>query len=283
MIVPRHRQSTAAVAAHYDELDGFYREVWGEHVHHGYWTTGRESAAEAVVALIELLADRLQLAPGQLACDIGCGYGATARHMAEHHALKVIGVTVSAVQAECARATAMASVCILQQDWLANSFAAKCFDRAYAVESSEHMPDKQRFFDEAFRTLRPGGLLAVCAWLARGEPSRWEVRHLLEPICREGRLPSMGDEADYRRFAEQAGFRLVRADDLSNRVQRTWSICMRRVLGKFFTRPRYLRFLLDRTATNRIFAATLVRIMIAYRTRSMRYCLFLFRRPEAAG
>lgn len=285
MIVPKHLQSTAAVAAHYDELDAFYREVWGEHVHHGYWVTGRETAADAVVSLVELLAERLQLAPGQLACDIGCGYGATARHLAERHALKVTGVTVSPVQVERARAQSASSgrVCILQQDWLANTFAACAFDRAYAVESSEHMQDKQRFFDEAFRTLKPGGLFAICAWLSRSDPGGWEVRHLLEPICREGRLPGLGDEADYRRRAEQAGFHLLRMDDLSDRVRRTWSICARRVLGKVFTRPRYLRFLLDRSATDRAFAVTLVRIMIAYRTRSMRYCLFLFRRPEATS
>ena len=45
MIVPRDPQSAAAVADHYDELDPFYREIWGEHVHHGYWATGRETAA----------------------------------------------------------------------------------------------------------------------------------------------------------------------------------------------------------------------------------------------
>ena len=32
MIHPNRPQTTAAVAAHYDELDPFYREVWGEHV-----------------------------------------------------------------------------------------------------------------------------------------------------------------------------------------------------------------------------------------------------------
>lgn len=280
VIFPKQPQSTAAVAAHYDELDGFYREVWGEHVHHGYWVTGRESALEAVEALVDRLAERLQLAPGHLACDIGCGYGATAQRLAERHGLNVTGVTVSAAQAARARARVVGrgSLCILQQDWLANSFAAECFDRAYAVESSEHMSDKQQFFDEAFRTLKPGGLLAVCAWLARTDPYRWQVRHLLEPICREGRLPSMGDEADYLALAKQAGFRLVSVEDLSDRVRRTWWICTRRVLGKLATRLRYLRFLLDRRGTNRIFAVTLLRMIVAYRTRSIRYCLLVFRK-----
>ncbi len=282
MIFPNQAQSLAAVATHYNELDSFYREIWGEHLHHGYWPGGRESAAEAVERLVELVARRLQLAPCQRVCDIGCGYGATAQLLAERHALDVTGVTVSAVQATRAhaRAVTQGSLRILHRDWLANGFAAESFDRAYAIESSEHMIDKQRFFDEVFRTLKPDGLLAVCAWLARTDAGAWEVRHLLEPICREGRLPSLGDEADYRRLAEQAGFRLLAVEDLTRDVRRTWWICARRVLGKLATRSRYRRFLLDRTAPNRVFAVTLLRMMVAYRTGTLRYCLLVFRRPE---
>lgn len=280
MIHPKQAQTIGAVAAHYDDLDSFYREIWGEHVHHGLWLTGRETAEQAAVALIQRLADRLDLRAGLQLCDIGCGYGATARFLAARHDLSVTGVTVSPAQLRIAqsRGATRGSVSVELQDWCGNSFATESFDRAYAIESSEHMADKQRFFDEAFRTLRPDGLFAVCAWLACDGPRPWEVRHLLEPICREGRLPGLGTEAEYRRFGEQAGFRIVAVEDLSAQVSRTWSICIRRAVGKLFTQPRYLRYILDRSATNRIFAVTLLRIMIAYRTRSMRYCMLLYRR-----
>jgi tocopherol O-methyltransferase len=282
LIAPKHPQSTAAVAAHYNQLDQFYREIWGEHVHHGYWTTGRETAQVAVIALIERLAGYLDFHRGQHVCDIGCGYGATARHFAAAYGLHVTGVTISAAQAQRANAeTTSGGVSIQQRDWLSNDFPAHNFDRAYAIESSEHMADKQRFFTEAFRTLKPGGLFAVCAWLARDDPRPWEVKHLLEPICREGRLPGMGNEADYLRLGAQAGFELRQVEDLSMNVRRTWGICVRRALAALATQPRYLRFLLDRTATDRIFAMTLLRIMAAYRTGTMRYGLFVFRRPAA--
>lgn len=285
VIVPRQLQTTEAVAAHYDELDRFYREIWGDHVHHGYWETGRETPQEAADALVDLLASRLRLEDGFHACDIGCGYGATAQSLAERYGVRVTGVTVSPVQAERARSRAVSrgALDIRRQDWLANGFSPGSFDRAYSVESSEHMPDKQRFFNEAFRTLKPGGLFAVCAWLAADRPAAWQVRHLLEPICREGRLPGMGTEADYRSFAGLAGFRLHSVEDISGKVSRTWGICIRRGLGKLLTRAEYLRFMLNGKATDRVFVVTMLRIMVAYRTRSMRYCVMVFQRPEAYG
>ena len=283
MIFPQAAQTSAAVADHYDELDTFYRDIWGEHVHHGFWATGQETPAQAAEALVGLVAERLRLSPGQAVCDIGCGYGATAEMLAEGHGVAVTGVTISAAQAAIAarRAPARGTLDIRQQDWLRNDFADASFDRAYAVESSEHMPDLRRFFDEAFRTLRPGGLLVVCAWLARAAPRAWEVRHLLEPICREGRLPAMGDQADYEALLRGAGFELLQVDDISRSVGRTWAICLRRLAGKAVTDRRYLRFLLDKNAGNRVFALTMVRLLLAYRTGSMRYCVLTARKPAA--
>jgi tocopherol O-methyltransferase len=279
VIIPKTPQTTAAVAAHYNDLDRFYREIWGDHVHHGYWETGRETPREAAEALVDRLADRLELKPGLSLIDIGCGYGATARRLAAMRGVTVTGVTVSAAQAEYAATEPASGVTIRVMDWLANDLPDGAFDRAYAIESSEHMPDKQRFFEEAFRTLKPGGVFAIYAWLACPNPKAWEVRHLLEPICREGRLPSMGDESDYRVLAEGAGFRVELMSDISRQVRRTWWICLKRVAGKLVRDPSYRRFLTERSASNRVFALTLVRLLAAYRTGSMRYCLLVLRKP----
>ena len=147
------------------------------------------------------------------------------------------------------------------------------------IESSEHMADKGRFFAEACRVLKPGRPARGVRLAARPAPRPWEVRWLLEPICREGRLPGMGDEADYRGLAEAAGFVTVATEDLSDGCARTWSVCARRVLGRLATDPRYRRYLLDRRATDRVFALTLLRLLLAYRTGSMRYGLMVFERP----
>jgi tocopherol O-methyltransferase len=270
MIVPTTRQSAPEVADHYDELDPLYRRLWGEHVHHGYWATGKETPLQAVEALSDLVGERLVLRPGMALVDIGCGYGATARRFASRHEAEVTGLTLSAEQA--GHAPAQPGVTLLVRDWLQSGLPAGAFDGAYAIESSEHMVDKPAFFREAARVLKPGARLAVCAWLAAPDPAEWEIRHLLEPICREGSLPSMGTAADYERWAADAGFRPISQEDISRRVRHTWTICALRFAGSFLIDRETRRLTL--AARNRRFALSLPRLILAYRTRAMRYGIF---------
>ena len=276
--MPAEPQRVADIAEHYDELDRAYREIWGEHVHHGYWATGEETPEQAAEALIGLVAARLDVAPGMELCDIGCGYGATAEYLAERYGASVTGFTISSRQVERAaeRAPRRGSLRILQRDWLANRVADASFDRAYAIESSEHMADKAAFFEQAWRTLRPGGKLVVCAWLSAPAPTAWQIRHLLEPICREGRLPSMGSRGAYEELAQRAGFALASYSDLGPNVRRTWWVCARRLAARMASDPYYWRLATSRRTRNRAFLLTIPRLMLAYRTGAMRYGLFVW-------
>ncbi|MDQ0117920.1 class I SAM-dependent methyltransferase [Pseudarthrobacter sp902506025] len=272
MIVPDISQNAVAVADHYDELDPMYRRVWGEHVHHGLWATGRETPAEAVETLVDTVGDRLGLLPGQACVDIGCGYGATARRLAMTRGVRVTGVTLSAEQARYAAAHPVPGVDVQVRDWLDNGLADASADAAWAIESSEHMVDKPGFFAEAHRVLAPGGRFVICAWLAGTDASGWKVRHLLEPICREGRLPSMGALEEYEAMAEAAGFVVTGYEDVSRRVARTWMICARRLLKALFVDRETRQLALG--ARNRGAILSIPRLILAYRTGAMHYGIF---------
>ncbi|MFF1883450.1 class I SAM-dependent methyltransferase [Pseudarthrobacter sp. NPDC058196] len=278
MIVPDISQDAVAVADHYDELDPIYRRVWGEHVHHGLWTTGRETPAEAVEALVDTVGDRLGLMPGEVCVDIGCGYGSTARRLAVTRGVRVTGFTLSAEQAHYAAAHPVPGVNIEVRDWLANGLADASADAAWAVESSEHMVDKPRFFAEAHRVLAPGGRFVICAWLAETDAGRWKIRHLLEPICREGRLPSMGTREEYEAMATTAGFEVTGYEDVSRRVARTWPICARRLVKALLVDPEMRRLALR--ARNRVFVLSIPRLILAYRTGAMRYGIFTLTKAD---
>jgi tocopherol O-methyltransferase len=277
VIVPRAELADiAAVAAHYDDLDDLYRSLWGTDLHHGYWITGKESPDEAVGNLTRLVARHAAMKQGDRVCDLGCGYGTAAILWHREFSVEVTGITLSEKQYRYANTAAAANshIQLILGDVLRNDLAAESFDVVTAIESSEHMPDKAKFITEAHRLLRPGGRCVIAAWLTRDHPNTWESKWLLDPICREGRFPSMASAAEYCTMLLAAGFHDIQVSELTERVKQTWSVCARRVITRFFRDPSFRAVLFNPRFTNRIFAKTVFRIWLAYRTGSMRFGLF---------
>lgn len=275
MITPKEKQTASSVADHYNSLDGFYRKLWGEHLHHGYWKEGNESVEQATMQLIDLVAKAGHISKGDILCDVGCGYGATSRLLAKKYGAAVTAVTLSKNQWEYAKTNYPSSnPHYLLEDFLQNSLPSNSFDTVISIESSEHMEDKEKFFSEVMRILKPGGHFVTCVWLAKNDPTNLEVKYLLEPICREGRLPSMGSELDYRRFLKVAGFSEILFSDISQNVKKTWGICAGRTVKQFFFDGELRKYLFNKKSSDRIFAKTLLRIWSAYQCKAMRYGIF---------
>ena len=280
MISAASQFDVSVVADHYNELDVFYRELWGEHVHHGLWVSGQESPEVAVRHLVDVVAKEAQIKPGDHVMDIGCGYGAAARQLVQYYGAEVRAITLSSVQQAYAQGvTAGPNPLYLVADWLTTDFPQR-FEAAIAIESSEHMPDRDEFFRRAYKVLEAGGRFVVCAWLSSESPSSIEVAWLLRPICDEGRLPCLPTLNELVASAKAAGFAVVNTQDCTRSVRRTWGIIFRRMIGSLLTDSRYRAFLLDPRRHNRIFALTVVRLWLAYRVRAMRYGIVTLEREK---
>jgi len=281
VLMRSHAITAEQVAAHYDDLDIPYRDLWGEHLHHGLWIRGTETPECAARALVDLVADFAEIRPGESVADAGCGYGATARMLARERGARVLGYTVSRTQAEWARIQSN-SACdpqIVHGDWLANNIASQSQDAVLAIESVEHMVDRERFFREAHRVLRPKGRIVLCAWLARHDAPAWARRHLLEPIVREGRLAALPTARDHEESLARAGFREIESMDLTRMVRRTWSVCLWRLVRRALRDRDFRSRFLSPSKEGRTFAAAIPRILIAYRIGAMGYEIFRARKP----
>jgi ubiquinone/menaquinone biosynthesis C-methylase UbiE len=118
-----------------------------------------------VVATGELAA-MMQLKASDHLLDIGCGIGGPARWIAAKYGCRVTGVDLTPEFCVAARelnaATGLADrVTILHALALALPVPADSFDHAYSHSALMNISDKQGAFREAFRVLRPGGLLAL--------------------------------------------------------------------------------------------------------------------------
>ncbi len=112
------------------------------------------------------LAEMLAPLPGERILDIGCGIGGPARWIASHYNCNVTGIDLTPAFCEAAErlnvATGLADrVTIVVASALSLPFPDQTFDRAWSHNVVMNISDKRAFLCEAWRVLKPGGLLAL--------------------------------------------------------------------------------------------------------------------------
>jgi tocopherol O-methyltransferase len=219
----------------YDASSGLWEEVWGEHMHHGYYGADGTVKKERRQAQIDLIEELLAWAGVERATDIldvGCGIGGSSLYLAEKFGAAATGITLSPVQAN--RATERAAAAgvnarFLVADALAMPFADGSFDLVWTLESGEHMPDKQQFLRECCRVLKPGGVLLMATWCNRPtEPpnaplSADEQKHL-QDIYRVYCLPYVVSLPEYEAIAYSLPLQNIKTADWSTAVAPFWDV-----------------------------------------------------------
>jgi len=267
--------TTRSIRHHYDLATPFYRLFWGPHIHHGLWE-GDESPAQAQRQLIDRLATAASLKSGEQVLDVGCGMGGSTIELARRYGCSVTGVTLSPVQRSWARLSAGwqglgRRVRFLCRNAERVAFPPATFDAVWNIECSEHFFDTPGFFRRATSWLRPGGRVALCAWLAGEGPG---AETAVQAVCKGFLCPSLGTAADYRGWLSQAGLVERAYSDLTSQVLRTWDICQRRVAATgvgwlAWVGGQSMRSFLDHFAT----------LGNAYRSGAMQYGLFVAEKP----
>lgn len=230
----------------YDASSGLWEQVWGEHMHHGYYgSTGKEKK-DRRQAQIDLIEEFLNWAgvkqvganPGDSPqiLDVGCGIGGSSIYLAQKFEANVVGITLSPVQAtraaERAQEAGLASHVQFQvADALEMPFPDNSFDLVWSMESGEHMPDKEKFLQECYRVLKVGGTFLMATWCHRpitpatGELTADEKQHL-EEIYRVYCLPYVISLPEYEEIARNLPLKNIRTADWSDAVAPFWDIVM---------------------------------------------------------
>jgi tocopherol O-methyltransferase len=275
------------IRSHYNLSTVFYRLLWGRHIHHGLWSD-EEIAANTVVAkstvaqqrLTETLAAEAGIRTGEKVLDVGCGMGSSSIHLASKLQCEVTGVTISAVQRRWAQCCARWHGVSRQTRFLCADaeqveLSSQDFDVVWSIECTEHLFDKARFFQRAARWLKPGGRMAICAWLA-GNGLDAAAKAQVQKVCGGFFCPSLGTSEDYCRWMTDAGLNKVRCHDWTSAVDRTWEICRDRVHR---SGVRWLAKWIDRNSV--MFLDRFDTILQAYRSGAMKYGVFVFEKPTA--
>lgn len=235
----------------YDASSGLWEQVWGEHMHHGYYGADGQEKKDRRIAQIDMIEELLSWAgvqpvgaggqtigqqnpPIEHILDVGCGIGGSSLYLAQKFNASATGITLSPVQAR--RATERARVAGMSQttdfqvaDALNMPFADNSFDLVWSLESGEHMPDKKKFLQECYRVLKPGGTFIMATWCHRrlggteGQLTDDERKHLAE-IYRVYALPYVISLPEYEALARNLSFQNIRIADWSKAVAPFWDV-----------------------------------------------------------
>ena len=270
------------IVEHYDRISSYYHSLWGEHLHHGYWIRGDESKETAQLQLTEYLAKLANIPDGAEVLDIGCGFGASSLFLAKKYRARATGITISPVQVEMAQkagAAAQLDAQFLLMDAEALTFTHP-FDLLWSVESISHYYDRRKFFLNAAKLLKPGGVFALTDWFKRAGLSPAQTRKFIRPIER-GMFVELEAMDDYERYLVENGLEIVHRQNLTKSCARSWDI------GLDIIRDKSLWSLAARLGRQFVIYLKAFRAIHAgYRSGNFVYGLFVARKPnrnEASG
>ena len=191
---------------HYDLGNDLFNAMLDPNMQYScaYWKHA-DTLADAQVAKLKMICEKLQLQPGMKVLDIGCGWGGLAAYMAKEYGVSVVGVTISKEQQQLAQKRCEGlPVQIMLQDYRDLN---EEFDRIVSVGMFEHVGPKnyRTYFNVVNRCLKKDGLFllhCIGSNTSGVKADAWISKYIFPNGC----LPSI------RQIADEAEGHLIMED-----------------------------------------------------------------------
>jgi erythromycin 3''-O-methyltransferase len=191
----------------------------------GYWTPECTTLDQAAEAMVDLVADSAGLKPGDRLLDVGFGYGDQSMRWAEtKHPAQIVGIDLTPVHAETAKRRAEERglddvVSFRQGSATALDFEPASFDKVCAVECAHYFITREKFFGQAFKVLKPGGVLALADAIPVADP----VTGAVAPRPKRGvfgrfETANWYPRPEYIRRLAEAGFENIQVRSIRDQV-----------------------------------------------------------------
>lgn len=202
-----------------------------DYLNYGYWRDGAATMNPSA-ALVELVADRLELGADDVLLDLGCGLGQPDVDIARRSSVRrIVGVNVNEEQVRHASARfgelGLASriehrVCPAQE--IASRCARDGITAVVSIEALAEMPGIERVIAGAFSLLPRGGRIAFCDVVSEPASGRGLAPRALGAALMRTTTALYGDHwrsiDAYARLLRGAGFTGIEVERIGARVYR---------------------------------------------------------------
>ena len=161
------RGSRRNIAAHYDLGNDFFAH-WldgGMNYSAAVFSSAGQSLEEAQSAKLDRVSELLELSGGEAVLEIGCGWGALAERLIEHHGCHLTGITLSERQLAFAKKRLADRGLDLWADLRLQDYrdTTGAFDRIASIEMLEAVGAAYwpTYFDKLRAALQPGGVAVL--------------------------------------------------------------------------------------------------------------------------
>lgn len=162
------KQDKRIVRNHYDRGNDFFGWFLGERMIYtaAFFENANQTLEEAQDNKLNMICNKLQLAPGEKFLDIGCGWGTLARYAAKNFKTDSTGVTLSENQTEYGTKRMVEDGVsshsrILCRDY--REIPKQKFNKIASIEMVEHVGVKnlQAFYDQVYDLLEDDGIFLL--------------------------------------------------------------------------------------------------------------------------
>jgi SAM-dependent methyltransferase len=161
---------------------------------------------------------------------MACGRGPLTEILADNTGGEVLGIDLSPGQLRHARRRRRPNLSFRQHDIMRVDELPGVFDAALCLDAFCYIPDKASAIEGIASVLEPGARLLIVDWCRRPGLNGLQEELVLRPFMRGWAIDEMETLDGYRRHLEGAGFRVLDASDLNDRVRRNWDMAYERAL-----------------------------------------------------
>lgn len=216
------------IVQYYKDTENAYKDSWDLNnslaIHYGYWDETVRTFPESLIRMNEVMMQTASVQPSDIVLDAGCGVGGSSIYLAKQLGCRVTGISLSERQVQQALINSAerkvdAFVDFQVMDYCRTNFADENFDVVWGCESICYADDKEKFVQEAFRILKPGGKLIIAdGFVSSFENNEntvirkwldgWQVNYLESP-------------ERFQQFLNQAGFEKIVYRDISKQASKS--------------------------------------------------------------